>query len=101
MERTGDVMSFDSPCSDASSSNGLSRRRFVQGLALGGIAVAGGLWRRDARAATPASPRYCAVAASRCRSAACRSISPAAPVPRSPSTSACRHRSCAGARATP
>ncbi|ALS93702.1 copper resistance system multicopper oxidase [Xanthomonas oryzae] len=57
MERTGDVMSFDSPCSDASSSNGLSRRRFVQGLALGGIAVAGGLWRRDARAATPASPQ--------------------------------------------
>ncbi|QBG90880.1 copper resistance system multicopper oxidase [Xanthomonas oryzae] len=56
MERTGDVMSFDSPCSDASSSNGLSRRRFTQGLALGGIAVAGGLWRRDARAATPASP---------------------------------------------
>lgn len=55
MERTGDVMSFDSPCSDASSSNGLSRRRFVQGLALGGIAVAGGLWRRDARAATPAN----------------------------------------------
>lgn len=49
-------MSFDSPCSDASSSNGLSRRRFTQGLALGGIAVAGGLWRRDARAATPASP---------------------------------------------
>lgn len=48
-------MSFDSPCSDASSSNGLSRRRFVQGLALGGIAVAGGLWRRDARAATPAN----------------------------------------------
>ncbi|MGS0579404.1 copper resistance system multicopper oxidase [Xanthomonas oryzae pv. oryzicola] len=55
MERTGDVMSFDSPCSDASSSNGLSRRRFTQGLALGGIAVAGGLWRCDARAATPAS----------------------------------------------
>ncbi|AJQ86400.1 copper resistance protein CopA [Xanthomonas oryzae pv. oryzicola] len=48
-------MSFDSPCSDASSSNGLSRRRFTQGLALGGIAVAGGLWRCDARAATPAS----------------------------------------------
>ncbi|UXA54556.1 copper resistance system multicopper oxidase [Xanthomonas prunicola] len=55
MERAGDVMSFDSPFSSTSSSNGLSRRRFVQGLALGGVAAAGGLWGRDARAATPAS----------------------------------------------
>ncbi|PKV14402.1 copper resistance system multicopper oxidase [Xanthomonas prunicola] len=55
MERAGDVMSFDSPFSTTSSSNGLSRRRFVQGLALGGVAAAGGLWRRDARAATPAN----------------------------------------------
>ncbi|AZR25545.1 copper resistance system multicopper oxidase [Xanthomonas vasicola pv. arecae] len=48
-------MSFDPLFSNGSRTNGLSRRRFVQGLALGGIAAAGGLCRRDARAATPAS----------------------------------------------
>ncbi|AEO43770.1 copper resistance system multicopper oxidase [Xanthomonas perforans] len=55
MERAGDVMSFDPPFSHGSTASGLSRRRFVQGLALGGVAAAGGLWRYDARAAAQAT----------------------------------------------
>ncbi|CEE55675.1 Copper resistance protein A precursor [Xanthomonas citri pv. citri] len=47
-------MSFDPPFSHGSTASGLSRRRFVQGLALGGIA-ASGLWRNDARAAAQAN----------------------------------------------
>ncbi|MCT8355284.1 copper resistance system multicopper oxidase [Xanthomonas citri] len=54
MERAGAVMSFDPPFSHGSTASGLSRRRFVQGLALGGIA-ASGLWRNDARAAAQAN----------------------------------------------
>ncbi|KAB0539696.1 copper resistance system multicopper oxidase [Xanthomonas cissicola] len=54
MERAGDVMSFDPPFSHGSTASGLSRRRFVQGLALSGIA-ASGLWRNDARAAAQAN----------------------------------------------
>ncbi|OOW69039.1 copper resistance protein CopA [Xanthomonas axonopodis pv. melhusii] len=54
MERAGDGMSFDPPFSHGSTASGLSRRRFVQGLALGGIA-ASGLWRNDARAAAQAN----------------------------------------------
>ncbi|WP_152412442.1 twin-arginine translocation signal domain-containing protein, partial [Xanthomonas phaseoli] len=49
MERAGDVMSFDPSFSHGSTASGLSRRRFVQGLALGGVAAASGLWRNDAR----------------------------------------------------
>ncbi|PPU45076.1 copper resistance protein CopA [Xanthomonas arboricola] len=48
-------MSFDPNCFDPPSNGGLSRRRFVQGLALGGVAAAGGLWRSDARASNPVS----------------------------------------------
>lgn len=48
-------MSFDPPFSHGSTASGLSRRRFVQGLALGGVAAAGGLWRYDARAAAQAT----------------------------------------------
>ncbi|MDO7958462.1 copper resistance system multicopper oxidase [Xanthomonas euvesicatoria] len=55
MERAGDVMSFDPPFSHGSTASGLSRRRFVQGLALGGVAAASGLWRYAARAAAPAT----------------------------------------------
>ncbi|MFA4350423.1 copper resistance system multicopper oxidase [Xanthomonas perforans] len=55
MERAGDVMSFDPPFSHGSTASGLSRRRFVQGLALDGVAAAGGLWRYDARAAAQAT----------------------------------------------
>ncbi|MFB0380255.1 copper resistance system multicopper oxidase [Xanthomonas euvesicatoria] len=55
MEREGDVMSFDPPFSHGSTASGLSRRRFVQGLALGGVAAASGLWRYDARAAAQAT----------------------------------------------
>ncbi|MDO7941976.1 copper resistance system multicopper oxidase [Xanthomonas euvesicatoria] len=55
MERAGDVMSFDPPFSHGSTARGLSRRRFVQGLALGGVAAASGLWRYDARAAAQAT----------------------------------------------
>ncbi|WP_338334300.1 copper resistance system multicopper oxidase [Xanthomonas euvesicatoria] len=55
MERAGDVMSFDPPFSHGSTASGLSRRRFVQGLALGGVAAASGLWRYDARAAAQAT----------------------------------------------
>lgn len=47
-------MSFDPSFSHGSTASGLSRRRFVQGLALGGIA-ASGLWRNDARAAAQAN----------------------------------------------
>ncbi|ATS53065.1 copper resistance system multicopper oxidase [Xanthomonas citri pv. fuscans CFBP 6996] len=54
MERAGAVMSFDPSFSHGSTASGLSRRRFVQGLALGGIA-ASGLWRNDARAAAQAN----------------------------------------------
>ncbi|MBO9747652.1 copper resistance system multicopper oxidase [Xanthomonas phaseoli pv. dieffenbachiae] len=54
MERAGVVMSFDPSFSHGSTASGLSRRRFVQGLALGGIA-ASGLWRNDARAAAQAN----------------------------------------------
>ncbi|KAB7765851.1 copper resistance system multicopper oxidase [Xanthomonas maliensis] len=42
-------MSLDSP-----SPVGLGRRRFVHGLALGGVAAATGLWRPNAHAAVPA-----------------------------------------------
>ncbi|MBO9738159.1 copper resistance system multicopper oxidase [Xanthomonas axonopodis pv. begoniae] len=56
MERAGDVMSFDPSFSHGSTASGLSRRRFVQGLALGGVAAASGLWRNDARAAVQANP---------------------------------------------
>ncbi|MCC8531450.1 copper resistance system multicopper oxidase [Xanthomonas phaseoli] len=56
MERAGDVMSFDPSFSHGSTASGLSRRRFVQGLALGGVAAASGLWRNDARAAAQANP---------------------------------------------
>ncbi|MGX9959548.1 copper resistance system multicopper oxidase [Xanthomonas euvesicatoria] len=55
MERAGDVMSFDPPFSHGSTASGLSRRRFVQGLALGGVVAASGLWRYDARAAAQAT----------------------------------------------
>ncbi|OHX24821.1 copper resistance protein CopA [Xanthomonas alfalfae] len=55
MEHAGDVMSFDHPFSHGSTASGLSRRRFVQGLALGGVAAASGLWRYDARAAAQAT----------------------------------------------
>ncbi|MBB4723850.1 CopA family copper-resistance protein [Xanthomonas euvesicatoria] len=48
-------MSFDPPFSHGSTASGLSRRRFVQGLALGGVAAASGLWRYDARAAAQAA----------------------------------------------
>ncbi|WP_206515040.1 copper resistance system multicopper oxidase [Xanthomonas sp. BRIP62418] len=56
MGRSGDVMSFDPTSFDPPSNGGLSRRRFVQGLALGGVAATGGLWRSAARAAPPATP---------------------------------------------
>ncbi|MBZ3930835.1 copper resistance system multicopper oxidase [Xanthomonas citri] len=56
MERAGAVMSFDPPFSHGSTASGLSRRRFVQGLALGGVAAASGMWRNDARAAAQANP---------------------------------------------
>lgn len=46
-------MSFDPTSFDPPSNGGLSRRRFVQGLALGGVAATGGLWRSDARASNP------------------------------------------------
>ncbi|PPT77433.1 copper resistance protein CopA [Xanthomonas arboricola pv. populi] len=46
-------MSFDPASFDSPSSGGLSRRRFVQGLALGGVAATTGLWRSDARASNP------------------------------------------------
>ncbi|MET3145324.1 UNVERIFIED_ORG: CopA family copper-resistance protein [Xanthomonas axonopodis] len=49
-------MSFDPSFSHGSTASGLSRRRFVQGLALGGVAAASGLWRNDARAAAQANP---------------------------------------------
>ncbi|PPT51220.1 copper resistance system multicopper oxidase [Xanthomonas arboricola] len=55
MGRSGDVMSFDPNCFDPPSNGGLSRRRFVQGMALGGIAATAGLWRSDARASNPVS----------------------------------------------
>ncbi len=48
-------MSFDPPFSHGSTASGLSRRRFVQGLALGGGVAASGLWRYDARAAAQAT----------------------------------------------
>ncbi|WP_115528950.1 MULTISPECIES: copper resistance system multicopper oxidase [Xanthomonas] len=44
-------MSSDSPVFDPTSTPAISRRRFVQGLALGGLAAGAGLWRTDARAA--------------------------------------------------
>ncbi|MCL1500709.1 copper resistance system multicopper oxidase [Xanthomonas nasturtii] len=44
-------MSSDSHVVDPTSAPGLNRRRFVQGLALGGVAATTGLWRSDARAA--------------------------------------------------
>ncbi|PPU91545.1 copper resistance protein CopA [Xanthomonas populi] len=49
-------MSFDPTSFDTPSNGGLSRRRFVQGLALVGVSAAGGLWRGDARAANPVTP---------------------------------------------
>ncbi|MBB4605095.1 CopA family copper-resistance protein [Xanthomonas arboricola] len=48
-------MSFDPNCFDPPSNGGLSRRRFVQGMALGGVAATTGLWRSDARASNPMS----------------------------------------------
>ncbi|SOT94658.1 copper resistance protein A [Xanthomonas arboricola pv. fragariae] len=48
-------MSFDPNCFDPPSNGGLSRRRFVQGMALGGVAATTGLWRSDARASNPVS----------------------------------------------
>ncbi|MBB3798891.1 copper resistance system multicopper oxidase [Xanthomonas sp. LMG 8993] len=48
-------MSFDPNCFDPPSNGGLSRRRFVQGMALGGVAATAGLWRSDARASNPVS----------------------------------------------
>ncbi|WP_349811760.1 copper resistance system multicopper oxidase [Xanthomonas dyei] len=44
-------MSSDSPVFDPTSTPAISRRRFVQGLALGGLAAGAGLWSTDARAA--------------------------------------------------
>ncbi|WP_115513934.1 MULTISPECIES: copper resistance system multicopper oxidase [Xanthomonas] len=44
-------MSSDSPVFDPTSTPAIGRRRFVQGLALGGLAAGAGLWRTDARAA--------------------------------------------------
>ncbi|MCC8631759.1 copper resistance system multicopper oxidase [Xanthomonas vesicatoria] len=44
-------MSSDSPVFDPTSPPAISRRRFVQGLALGGLAAGAGLWRANARAA--------------------------------------------------
>ncbi|PPU28076.1 copper resistance system multicopper oxidase [Xanthomonas arboricola] len=55
MGRSGDLMSFDPNCFDPPSNGGLSRRRFVQGMALGGVAATTGLWRSDARASNPVS----------------------------------------------
>ncbi|MEA9577768.1 copper resistance system multicopper oxidase [Xanthomonas nasturtii] len=49
-------MSSDSPVFDPTSTPAISRRRFVQGLALGGLAAGAGLWRTDARAAGAVSP---------------------------------------------
>ncbi|MBB4132453.1 copper resistance system multicopper oxidase [Xanthomonas sp. 3075] len=49
-------MSFDPSSFDPPSHGGLSRRRFVQGLALGGVAAAGSLCRGAAHAATPVTP---------------------------------------------
>ncbi|MBB5864260.1 copper resistance system multicopper oxidase [Xanthomonas sp. 3058] len=49
-------MSFDPSSFDPPSHGGLSRRRFVQGLALGGAAAAGSLCRGAAHAATPVTP---------------------------------------------
>ncbi|MCC8536160.1 copper resistance system multicopper oxidase [Xanthomonas axonopodis pv. poinsettiicola] len=43
-------MSSETPVFTPTANHGISRRRFVQGLALGGVA-ASGLWRGDARAA--------------------------------------------------
>ncbi|MBB4706418.1 copper resistance protein CopA [Xanthomonas arboricola] len=48
-------MSFDPNCFNPPSNGGLSRRRFVQGMALGGVAATTGLWRSDARASNPVS----------------------------------------------
>ncbi|MEA9587249.1 copper resistance system multicopper oxidase [Xanthomonas sp. WHRI 10064A] len=48
-------MSSDSPVFDPTSTPAISRRRFVQGLALGGLAAGAGLWRTDARAAVAVS----------------------------------------------
>ncbi|MCE4369451.1 copper resistance system multicopper oxidase [Xanthomonas hortorum] len=53
MGRSGDVMSFDPNSFDPPSNGGLSRRRFVQGIALGGVVASTGLWRSDARASNP------------------------------------------------
>ncbi|PPU86125.1 copper resistance protein CopA [Xanthomonas hortorum pv. hederae] len=46
-------MSFDPNSFDPPSNGGLSRRRFVQGIALGGVVASTGLWRSDARASNP------------------------------------------------
>ncbi|MCE4360453.1 copper resistance system multicopper oxidase [Xanthomonas hortorum] len=53
MGRSGDVMSFDPTSFDPPSNGGLSRRRFVQGIALGGVVASTGVWRSDARASNP------------------------------------------------
>ncbi|MCE4280498.1 copper resistance system multicopper oxidase [Xanthomonas hortorum pv. vitians] len=55
MGRSGDVMSFDPTSFDPPSNGGLSRRRFVQGIALGGVVASTGVWRSDARASNPVS----------------------------------------------
>lgn len=46
-------MSFDPNSFDPPSNGSLSRRRFVQGIALGGVAATTALWRSDARASNP------------------------------------------------
>ncbi|CAD0306529.1 Copper resistance protein A [Xanthomonas hortorum pv. taraxaci] len=46
-------MSFDPTSFDPPSNGGLSRRRFVQGIALGGVVASTGVWRSDARASNP------------------------------------------------
>lgn len=48
-------MSFDPNSFDPPFNGGLSRRRFVQGIALGGVVASTGLWRSDARASNPVS----------------------------------------------
>ncbi|CAD7735495.1 Copper resistance protein A [Xanthomonas hydrangeae] len=48
-------MSFNPTSFDPPSNGGLSRRRFVQGIVLGGVVASTGLWRSDARASNPVS----------------------------------------------
>nr|WP_217902656.1 copper resistance system multicopper oxidase [Xanthomonas hortorum] len=46
-------MSFNPNSFDPPSNGGLSRRRFVQGIALGGVVASTGVWSSDARASNP------------------------------------------------